>query len=69
MVPAEAPAVTMPDGLTVAVPGALLLQVPPALPMVSVIVLLVQRLEGPEMTPGDGFMVMDFNAKQPALVI
>lgn len=64
-VPAVPPVTTPVVEFTVAMPVELLLQVPPAVASVSVIVAPTHTAVGPLMAVGAGVIVMVFVARQP----
>jgi len=64
-VPADAPVTTPVVEFTLAMPEALLLQVPPAVASVSVIVAPTHTADGPVMAAGAGVIVMVLVARQP----
>ena len=64
--PAETP-VTTPVELTVAIAGLLLLQVPPTVVSISVMVLPVHTLVGPVIVPADTTLITVTSAVAEAL--
>jgi hypothetical protein len=52
----------------VAMPVLLLLQIPPVLELVSVLVLPIQLFNEPDIVPGSGLIVATFTALHPVLI-